>query len=310
MDEKTIERYRNYFRNVNPGHRYNMLSEEEFLTKIGVLKEGKVTYAGLLVFGKEDALAGELVNYRIEYLEIPGTSYSDSSTRYSFRISSERNLFETFFEIYERLSKKVEVPFSIKQGIRDDDPPHLQAMREALVNLLMHTDYFSRGNSRIRVFSNRLEFYNPGALPKKIEFILEEDFSLPRNPIIAKMFRFVRFSENIGSGFHRMFRGWKEYYGFNPIVEGDFDYYKITFPTTRKTTDKTTSKSTRKTTREDTEKLVLELLSNNPHLTADEIGHQLGLTEEGIRYHIKNLKKKGLIKRVGGRKKGYWKVEE
>ncbi|OYT34997.1 MAG: hypothetical protein B6U87_01130 [Candidatus Aenigmarchaeota archaeon ex4484_52] len=73
----------------------------------------------------------------------------------------------------------------------------------------MHTDYFSQANPRIRVFSDRFEFFNPGALPKKIEFILKEDFSLPRNPIIAKIFRFVKFSENIGSGFHKIFNGWK-----------------------------------------------------------------------------------------------------
>ncbi|KKS93737.1 MAG: Divergent AAA domain protein, partial [Parcubacteria group bacterium GW2011_GWA2_43_13] len=124
---------------------------------------------------------------------------------YSFRISSEKNLFDAFFDIYERLSKRVEVPFSVKQGIRDDDPPHLQAIREALVNLLIHTDYFSSGNARIRVFSDRFEFFNPGALPKKIELILKEDFSQPRNPIIAKIFRFVKFSESIGSGFDKMF---------------------------------------------------------------------------------------------------------
>ena len=177
LDLNTIRRYRNYFNTVNPGHRYNGLSDNEFLQKLGIIKEEKVTYGGLLVFGSEDALSEEFVNYRIEYLEIQGTSYEDALARYSFRISSEKNLFDTFFDIYERLSKKIEVPFSIKQGIRDDDPPHLQAIRETLVNLLIHTDYFSHGNARIRIFVDRFEFFNPGALPKKIELILKEDFS-------------------------------------------------------------------------------------------------------------------------------------
>ncbi|MFW5852841.1 MAG: RNA-binding domain-containing protein [Nanoarchaeota archaeon] len=305
LDESTIEIYRQYFLSVNQGHRYNGLSTKDFLKKLGVLKDGKVTYGGLLVFGTQDALAEHLVNYRIEYLEIQGTSYEDAPTRYSFRISSEKNLIMTFFDIYERISKKIDIPFSIKSGIRDDDPSHLQAMREALVNLLIHTDYFSQANPRIRFFSDRFEFFNPGALPKKIEFILKEDFSLPRNPIIAKIFRFIKLSENIGSGFHKMFQGWKEHYNLKPLIEGDFDHYKITFPTTTTTTTKTTSKTTTK----NTEFEIMELLKNNPHLTAEDVAAQIGITKDGVRYHIKNLKDKGLLQRVGSSKKGKWVVK-
>ena len=305
LDKNTIQRYRNYFNTVNPGHRYNSLSEEEFLDKLGVLKSGKVTYGGLLVFGSEEALSEELVNYRIEYLEVQGTSYEDAPARYSFRISSEKNLFETFFEIYERLSRKVEVPFSINKGIRNDDPVHLQAIREALVNLLIHTDYFSNGNARIRVFVDRFEFFNPGALPKKIELILKEDFSQPRNPIVAKIFRFVKFSENIGSGFHKMFHGWKKQYNAAPLVEGDFDWYKITFPFNRsiiKTTNKTTNKL-------DFCSELLVLLENNPNLSMVEISQKLQITSYNVQYYINKLKNAKKIKRVGSKKTGRWIVK-
>jgi len=188
LDMETIKQYRNFFVQVNPTHRYNTLTDKEFLEKLGIIKDSKITFAGLLLFGKEDSLIEAMPNYRIEYLEILGTSYEDAPTRYNYRLSSEKNLFLTFFDIFERLIKQIEIPFSIKQGVRDDDPPHVQALREALVNLIINTDYFSKTNSRIRVFSNRFEFFNPGALPKKIELILKEDFSLPRNPIIAKAF--------------------------------------------------------------------------------------------------------------------------
>ncbi len=306
LDKNTLQKYRNYFNIVNPGHRYTALSDEEFLDKIGVLKNGKVTYGGLLAFGSEEALSKELVNYRIEYLEIPGTSYEEAPTRYSFRISSEKNLFETFFDIYERLSQKVDVPFSIQQGIRNDDPAHLQAIREALVNLLIHTDYFSNGNARIRVFVDRFEFFNPGALPKKIELILKEDFSQPRNPILAKIFRFVKFSENIGSGFHKMFQGWKKQYNTAPIVEGDFDSYKITFPFNNRV-DKTTNKTTNK---EERIPEMLELLGNNPSLSIMEIAEKLQITPYKVQYSLNKLKKQGRIKRVGSKKTGKWIVKK
>ena len=309
LDKETIKQYRNFFIQMNPAHRYNGLSDKEFFQKLGVLKNGKITYGGLLVFGKEDDLAEAISNYRIEYLEIEGISYEDAPARYSYRLSSERNLFLTFFDIYERLIRKIDVPFSIKKGVRDDDPSHLQAIREALVNLIIHTDYFSRSNPRIRIFINRFEFYNPGALPKEIELILKEDFSLPRNPIVAKIFRYIRFSENIGSGFHKMINGWNAQYHLNPIIEGAFDYYKITFPTTLITTLITTPITTPKKVY-DKEQEILKLIANNPYLTKKDIADYTGLTIGGVKYHIKNLKKKGLLNRVGSSRTGKWVIEK
>src|SRR3989344_7021916 len=310
LDNDTIKQYRNFFVQINPTHRYNTLTDKEFLEKLGIIKDNKVTFAGLLLFGNEDSLTEAIQNYRIEYLEISGFSYEEAATRYNYRISSGKNLFLTFFDIYERLIKQIEIPFSIKQGVRDDDPSHVQALREALINLIINTDYFSKTNARIRVFSNRFEFFNPGALPKKIELILKEDFSLPRNPIIAKIFRFIKFSENIGSGFHKMINGWNQKYKVKPIIEGDFDFYKITFPTTptTKTTTYTTTNDNFTIKGETKEKEILELISNNPHLSSEDIARKVNLSKDGVRYHIKNLKKKKLVKRKGHGKGGSWEV--
>ena len=311
LDKETVKQYRNFFTQINPVHRYNSLGDKEFLEKIGVIRDKKITFAGLLLFGTEDNILEAMSTYRLEYLEILGTSYENAPTRYNYRISSERNLFLSFFEIYERLMKKIEIPFSVKKGVRDDDPPHLQALREALVNLMINTDYFSKTTPRIRVFSNRFEFFNPGALPKKIELILKEDFSLPRNPIIAKAFRFLRFSENIGSGFHKMIYGWDKQYHVKPIIDGDFDYYKITFPITKSGTITNTITKTITNTitkGEDKEKEIFEIVEKNPSLSAEQIAKMVGLSTIGVRYHLKNLKNKKRIKRRGHGKGGSWEI--
>jgi ATP-dependent DNA helicase RecG len=240
LNEETLRKYRNMFSQVNPGHRYNPLDNKTFLEKLRVVKNDKITFGGLLVFGSEDILADEIPNYGIDYIEINGTSYEDAPMRYNYRLLSERNLLLTFFDIYERLLRKIEIPFTVKRGVRDEDPPHLQAIREALVNMIIHSDYFSPAFPRIRVFTDRIEFFNPGALPKKLDIILKEDFSMPRNPIIAKIFRFVKLAEDMGTGFHRMINGWFEFYNIKPKITGDFDYYKITFPTIQKPVEKTT----------------------------------------------------------------------
>ena len=313
LDKETIKQYRAFFLTVNPAHRYNGLKDKEFFEKLGVIKDDVVTFEGLLVFGTEDHLTDSIPNYRIEYLEISGTSYEDAPARYNYRLSSEKNLFLTFFDVYERLLKQIEIPFSVKQGVRDDDPSHLQAIREALVNLIIHTDYFSPSNPRIRVFSDRFEFFNPGALPKKIELILKEDFSLPRNPILAKLFRFLRFSENIGSGFHKMINGWNSKYKVKPLIEGDFDFYKITFPTTKSATitKAITYTDTKTITKgEDKEREIYNIVENNPYLSVEDIARMVNLSKIGVRYHIKNLKRKGKIRRKGHGKGGSWEIIE
>jgi ATP-dependent DNA helicase RecG len=77
-------------------------------------------------------------------------------------------------------------------------------------------------------------------------------------------------------------------------------------PTTDKdipTTDKTTGKNISAT-----EKLILGLIDSTPSITQNEMAHKLGMTIDGVRYHTDNLKSKGLLKRIGGKKKGWWEI--
>ena len=100
----------------------------------------KVTVGGLLVFGDEDTIGSINGDFRIDYLEIAGTSYSDAPTRYQYRLSDEKNLFDFYFGIYDRLQKKIDIPFKQddKWSMGTNDQPQVRAIREGLVNLLMH----------------------------------------------------------------------------------------------------------------------------------------------------------------------------
>ena len=53
---------------------------------------------------------------------------------------------------------------------------------------------------------------------------------------------------------------------------------------------------------------ILETIKENPTVTRKELASIIGVSENGIKFHITNLKKKGLLKRVGPDKGGYWKV--
>ncbi|ABE51465.1 RNA-binding domain-containing protein [Methanococcoides burtonii] len=313
LDERTISDYRTYLENVNPEHRYNKLSMKELLEKLQVVVDGRITIGGLLVFGNEDNINRMLTDFRIDYLEIMGTSYSDAPTRYNYRLYEEENLFRFYFSIFERLMKKIDLPFTLRpDGFATDNQPQLTAIREALVNLLMHSDYFSPMKPRIRVFLDRIEFLNPGSLPKDIESIMKEDFTMPRNPIITRIFRVIKLSENAGSGFDKMFTGWKSYYETEPVVSNDIDFYKITFPLVKDTiSDKASeemSEKTRGKTREKTREKILDIMSQTPKITTAELAELTGITAKGVEWHIKKLKDEGLLKRIGADKGGMWEV--
>ena len=61
------------------------------------------------------------------------------------------------------------------------------------------------------------------------------------------------------------------------------------------------------TTQKTTQKIV-EQMRSNPTISIEELAELCGLTRDGINYNIRNLKNKGIIKRVGPDKGGHWEV--
>jgi ATP-dependent DNA helicase RecG len=212
INQRSLNRYRDYMSRFNPDVNYNQFDEEEFLNKLRVLENGNCTYGGLLFLGNRSTIEKYFPDFRIDLLEIPGNSYSDAESRYTFRLDEYENLWEYYFECYARLRQRVDITFKLsEEGFGMELSPGLKTIREALVNMLMHADYFSPAHSRIRIFNNHIEFYNPGGLPKPLEELKNKDISMPRNPIITKLFRMVRLAENAGFGFDKMDTNWKAY---------------------------------------------------------------------------------------------------
>ncbi len=53
---------------------------------------------------------------------------------------------------------------------------------------------------------------------------------------------------------------------------------------------------------------ILEIVNNNPHLTLEDIAAMLEISRDGVKYYIEKFKKRGTIRRIGGRRRGYWEV--
>ena len=55
---------------------------------------------------------------------------------------------------------------------------------------------------------------------------------------------------------------------------------------------------------------IIEILKEDNTLTIEQLSAMLGISSRAVEKNIRKLREKGLIKRVGGRKTGYWKVEK
>jgi ATP-dependent DNA helicase RecG len=64
------------------------------------------------------------------------------------------------------------------------------------------------------------------------------------------------------------------------------------------------------TTQETTQEIILALIKINPAITRKELAEKIGITPNGIKYHLDKLRKQGVIRHIGATKKGCWELVE
>jgi ATP-dependent DNA helicase RecG len=192
-----------------------------------------------------------------------------------------------------------------KQRMERWDYP-LEALREIVVNMIVHRDYMDASDSLIKVFTDRIEFFNPGRLLEglSIEQLVSGNYvSAIRNKQIATLFKEAGIIEKYGSGIKRILEAMRAYGSPEPLLEEIQNGFRVTV---FKTTQKTTQKSTQKMMARDQ---VLNALRENPKLTRDEIASLLGKSRNTIKEHLARLKAEGRLERVGSDRDGYWEAK-
>ena len=139
------------------------------------------------------------------------------------------NIWECYNVIYQRLRIYANNPYQANpDGNATENESRLYALREGLVNLCSHSDYFSAAHPTIRVFTDRIMFQNPGKFIIDPNDVTQRLQSLPRNPTIIRLFRHARISDNGGYGIDKMLL-WKELTGKNVIFKTDLLLTEVTF---------------------------------------------------------------------------------
>ena len=198
----------------------------------------------------------------------------------------------------------------------------LPALREAIVNAITHRNYLLKGeNIKVAVFDNRIEISSPGELPAgySVDDIGKKDFSKLRNLTIGRIFSELKIIEQWGRGFSNIIKSCKQYENIVPEFKEELLQFKIIFWNKKievKVSDKVREKVgrrypeiTQKTTQKTTQK-ILEIIKGEPQITRRELAKLIGISEDGIKYHLNNLKQKSILKRIGPDKGGYWEIVE
>ena len=234
IDSATLSAYRNRFRTANPDHIWNDYDDKDFLLNIGAYTKDRntgregLTLAGLLLFGKGLSIRERFDNIRMDYLDYTNL---EEESRWSDRLTYdgrwENNLYNFFMRVQSKLISDIKRPFSLKGMEREDDSLLHKAIREALTNLIIHTDYMLTGVLKVEKYDNRFVFSNPGSLKIPVVDIYEGGHSKARNPHIQAIFRMIGFGENIGSGFPTILEACKKENWRRPLLSERPDLHLV-----------------------------------------------------------------------------------
>ena len=225
IDLSSFYAYRNIFKSHKPDDARNALNDIEFLKNIGGYKTDRetgvtgLTIAGVLMFGKSISIEDALPNYNLDYQERPRAV---TEQRWIDRVTVDGswsgNVFDFYRIVINKLFANIKVPFKLEGDKRKDDTPVHHAIREALINTLVHADFTDRLSVLIVKRPDMFGFRNPGNMRIPIEVAIKGGESDCRNRNLQKMFMLIGYSERAGSGIPNIFNGWSSQNWAKPLL--------------------------------------------------------------------------------------------
>jgi ATP-dependent DNA helicase RecG len=177
---------------------------EVALLRLKLLKDGKPTNGAVLLFGKDPQrrfIQSEVKCIRFKGVDVTGEMIDLRTV--------DRDAFDQLVETEKFIFNNIALSAWIEEGKiqrqeRWEYPP--KAIREALANAISHRDYETTSKVQVRIFDDRMEFWNPGMLPEgwTVETLKQVHESIPRNPAIAKQFFWVKYIEEVGTGTNKI----------------------------------------------------------------------------------------------------------
>ncbi len=243
------------------------------------------TLGGVLLFGKEPSKF--LPESFIICTHFLGTSGREVVATRDCVGSLLEQYKECMSFILSRLNKK----FTIKgAGARLEtlEIPE-EAIREIVINALIHRNYLIPGPTKIAIYDDRIEIFSPGNFPGPIHLdSLFMGMTYIRNTVIARIFREMGLVEKLGSGFLTVFRTYKERSLPTPVILEGTGFIKCILP-----------RPVNISTSTEIEKSLLQLFYTKHEITSLDVMKSLSISRATANRQLKELSEEGLIKKIG-----------
>jgi ATP-dependent DNA helicase RecG len=220
-----------------------------------------------------------------------GTSKAVFKDRYEFTGSLLKQLTEiySFIDRYNRNRAE----FSGLRRIDSRDYPEA-AVREALLNSLVHRDYAIGGSTLISIFDDRIEFVSIGGLVKGLTIDdIMLGVSLLRNEKLANIFYRLKLIEAYGIGLQKIFESYEKH-SVKPRIETTNNAFKIVLPSTNTISERYALS--------ENENTIIALFKDRDSITRMEVENALGISQTMSGRLLKQLVDKGLVKTIGNGK--------
>ena len=210
VDENALKRYRVLREKVNPAAEELTYNDSELLGALGCMNKenpNELNIAGLLLFGSSKIQRGTFPMLRADYIRVPGNTWVENPDDRFNTIDMRGPLILVLYRLIDAINADLPKGFLLPEDDVQAASTGLpmKALREAIVNALMHRSYREHRPTQIIRYDNRIEITNPG-FSLKSEEKLGQPGSETRNPFIAAVFHDTNLAETKGSGIRAMRR--------------------------------------------------------------------------------------------------------
>jgi ATP-dependent DNA helicase RecG len=201
---------------------------------------------------------------------------------------SDLELLQESVDLECKLAEDLKVPFVLKGEVRQDETPVHHALREALINTLVHADYSDRASIKAVKSPLGFLFRNPGLMRVPPEQALQGGESDCRNGILHKLFLLVGLGERAGSGLPKIRHGWTGAIKLNDSLEPyNQTRLDLLWPS-EITTGIRKGKSSLKTSGKTSGK-IWAAMRKNARVSIPELSALTGVTERSVQRQLQQL---------------------
>ena len=288
------------------------------LTHLNLLDGDRLTNAAILLFGKKPQRF--FITSEIRCAHFHGFEVTKPIPSYQVY---KGDVFQMVAQAVDFVLSKIDLYIgerdkSATVDVRYELP--IQAVTEAVVNAVAHRDYTSNGSVQVMLFKDRLEICNPGSLPYGLTTakLLLPHNSMPANPLLAEPMYLRGSIERMGTGTGDIVKRCLEMGLPTPVFFQEEDFRVVLYravietpeatPQVNHLTVKDTVKDTVKESFSKNQIRILNIITENNQITAEELVEIVGINLRNIKQNISKLKHNGSLQRIGPDKGGYWKV--